>query len=126
MDNDTLIPIIAIVGGFCIPISWFYFDNKSKERRARVMEKALEVGKSTEEVSQLLKDPEAPRKDAPIPYRKGLVLLSIGGAMLFAYSNGLGGHHEDDSLPIAGIILSFLGLAFLLSDFLNRGSRRSD
>lgn len=126
MDNGTLIALCAILGSFCIPIAWFYFDHKSKERRARVMEKALEVGKSTEEVAQLLKSPDAPRKDSPIPYRKGLILIAIGGAMLFVYSNNMGGSHRDSGMPVAGTILTFLGLAFLISDFFNRGSRRSD
>ncbi|MHC4380052.1 MAG: DUF6249 domain-containing protein [Planctomycetota bacterium] len=126
MDNETIIALCAILGSFCIPIAWFYFDSKSKERRARLMEKALEVGKPTEEIEQLLKAPDTPRKAAQVPYRKGLVLLAIGGAMLFAFSSGLGGHHDDDGMPIAGTILTFLGVAFLLSDFFNRGSRRGD
>ncbi len=117
MDSDNIVALIAILAAFSIPVFWLYFDHKAKERRAKVLEKALEVGTPPEDVMHALQDGSCRRRHR-IPYRKGLVLLAIGGAMLCAAKIGLG--QGDDGLPLVGLILSFLGVAFLLSDFFNR------
>lgn len=123
--DEKVIAIIAMVGGFSIPLFWFYFDYKAKARRARVAEKALEVGASPEEVMRALEVTEGQTKEEKaaarrMPYRKGLVLCAIGAAMLFSVEH----HAGEREMSVPGTILLFLGLAFLLSDFLNRKSFR--
>lgn len=122
MDNETLIPVITILGSFSIPIAWFYFDSKAKERRARVIEKALDVGKSPEEAAAWLKEPETAPKRSSTPFRRGLILMAIGAALLFVWSSEMGvRQHDETPLPMLGVVLLFLGIAFFLSDLMNRG-----
>lgn len=119
--DEKFIVIIAMVGGFSIPIIWFYFDFKAKARRASVAEKALEVGASPEEVLRALEATDKPEKEARrTPYRKGLILCAIGLALLFSFEQGHSGGEKEHFT--GGVILTFLGLAFLLSDFFNRKS----
>lgn len=120
--DEKVIAIVAMLGGFSIPLFWFYFDYKAKARRARVAEKALEVGAPPEEILRALeatdKQPEA--KEQRLPYRKGLILCAIGAALLFSVEH----HQGERQLNVPGTILLFLGIAFILSDFFNRKSFR--
>ncbi|MDA0667156.1 MAG: DUF6249 domain-containing protein [Planctomycetota bacterium] len=126
MNEGIIIALVAIIGGLSIPIIWFFFDNKSKERNARVMEKALEAGHSPEEVMRIWNQGAAltPPPARKVRFRKGLVLLAIGAALLV--NRNLGYSREDaDGMVVVGTILLFLGIAFFLSDLFT-GAQKKD
>ena len=124
MDAEDLIPLVAVIGGLSIPIFWFFFDSKAKDRRARVIESALEAGHSPQEVIKVLNDggtTAAPNRK--VRFRKGLVLMAVGLALLL--TNNMGYGHGDDGMVIGGTICLFLGIAFFLSDLFN-GREKTD
>jgi len=126
MYQGIIISLVAILGGLSIPALWLFFDHKSKERNARVMEKAIEAGHSPEEVMRVWDKSEvstSPRAQK-VRFRKGLVLLAIGGAFLVTHNLGYG--NGDDGMVIVGTILLFLGIAFFLSDLFNGGQRKDN
>jgi len=126
MDEGILIALVAIVGGLSIPLFWFYFDSKAKERNARVMEKAIEAGHSPEEVMRVWNEGEAstPAPARKVRFRKGLILIAIGSALLVTHNLGYG--HDEDGMPVGGTILLFLGFAFFLSDLFNGGQQKDN
>ncbi len=122
MDAEIIIPIVAMGGAFSIPIAYFFFDSRKNRDRARAVEKAIENGMDPEIVVKALGEQRKPDEDSPSgrrPYVRGLVLLAIGGALLLSKELGYI-HHNDQEGPVFGIILSLLGVAFLLADLLNR------
>ena len=126
MDEGILIALVAIIGGLSIPLFWFYFDSKSKERNARVMEKAIEAGHSPQEVMRVLGNQAAPAQPPgqKVRFRKGLELIAIGSAFLVTSNLGYG--NGDDGMVIVGTILLFLGFAFFLSDLFNGGQQKDN
>ena len=126
MQEETIIALVVIVGGLSIPLFWFFFDGKSKERNARVMEKAIEAGHSPEEVMRVLGAESAPiqHPERKVRFRKGLVLIAIGSALLV--TNSLGYGHGNDGMVIGGTILLFLGIAFFLSDLFSGGQQKDN
>ena len=124
MDEGILIALVAIIGGLSIPIIWFFFDNKSKERNARVMEKAIQAGHSPEEVMRAWSAAEtsSPAPAQKVRFRKGLVLAAIGSALLVTSNLGYG--EDAEEMVIGGTILLFLGIAFFLSDLFNGGHQK--
>jgi len=122
MEAETIIPIVAIVGAFSIPITWFYFDSRNRRDRTKVVEKALETGTDPEVALRALGKPSTPTIRRP--FRRGLVLLAIGAALLLSYQLGYTDHGDHEG-QVFGIILSFLGLAFLIGDLLDRGGNGS-
>ena len=126
MDDGIIIALVAIIGGLSIPIIWFFFDSKSKERTARVMEKAIEAGHSPEEVMRVLGASETPNPSTTqkVRFRKGLVLIAIGSALLV--SNKLGHGHGGDGFLIGGTIVLFLGFAYFLSDLFTGGHQKGN
>jgi len=118
MDAVIIIPLVAITGGLSIPIFWLFLDSKAKDRRARVIEKAIEAGHSPQEVVKALNDGEPnARPNRRIRFRKGLVLMAVGLALLV--TNDMGYGHGDDGMVVGGMICLFLGIAFFLSDLFN-------
>jgi len=123
MQEETIIALVAIIGGFSTPLFWFFFEGKSKEREARVMEKAIEAGHSPEEVMRALGKHASSKSRAgrKVRFRKGLVLISIGSALLVTHHLGYG--HGDDGMVVMGTVLLFLGIAFFLSDLFSGGQQ---
>jgi len=121
---EQIIPVVAIVGSMSIPIFWFYFDSRNKASRDQAIGKALESGAPLEDVKELYAETESASKAArKMPFRKGLILISLGLALLMSRELGFfGAQTSEDSgaAGVFGLIGLFLGLAFLVSDFFNR------
>ena len=80
---EQIIPLVAIVGSMSIPIFWFYFDSRNKASRDQAISKALESGAPLEDVKELYAETESASKAArKMPFRKGLILISLGAALL--------------------------------------------
>lgn len=127
MDAELLIPVVAMGGAFSVPIFYFYFESRKNRDRSRAVEKALEKGVDPEVVLQALGEQRKPNekgRSGRRPYVRGLVLLAIGGSFLLSREMGFI-HQGDHDGPVIGILLSLLGVAFLLGDFVNR-ERRED
>jgi hypothetical protein len=118
---EQIIPLVAIVGSMSIPIFWFYFDSRNKASRDQAISKALESGAPLEDVKELYAETESASKAArKMPFRKGLILISLGAALLMSRELGFFGAHSSGAAGVFGLIGLFLGLAFLVSDFFNR------
>ena len=113
-----LIPLLAILMVFLVPITWFYFDSRNKEARYRAMERLAQSGQDPKMLQRLLEtEPEkVPAKRQP--YRSGLICMAIGASLLLAQRAG---GSQDAPPNWIGLLLLFLGGALLLADFLNRG-----
>jgi len=76
---ELLIPIVAIVFTFSVPIVAIIVEHFTKKSKMRVMEKAIEMGMPLDGLS--LGDKKGPRA----PYRSGMVLVAIGiGVIILA------------------------------------------
>lgn len=133
--EDILIPIVLFTLVFSIPIIAVISDGRSKRSRDRVMEKAIESGMALGDVQKLFPAEAERTSKRRAPYRKGLTLLAVGGALLVArmVSDGENGitingdiQENMGGIMIGGIICLFLGIAMLTADFLNRGERTRD
>jgi hypothetical protein len=127
MEADILIPIVAMGGAFSIPIAYFFFDSRKNRDRARAVEKAIENGMDPKIVAEALGEQRKPEDEPSTgrrPYVRGLVLLAIGGAFLLSQELGAVPAHEGPP-AFVGILLGFLGIAFLIGDLLNRNRNGS-
>jgi hypothetical protein len=124
MDDPLklVIPIVAIVMVLMIPIAWFYFDSRNKQARYRAMERMAQSGQDPKMLERMLADEPTATKQRKQPYRGGLICLAIGAAFLIADR----GTHEDSPPEFVGLVLVFLGIALILSDFMNRHRTRHD
>ncbi len=133
-EAALLIPIVAIVGGLSIPILAIILDYRKKHLQARIIEKAIEQGLSTEEIADLLDQHEGKKCDTDSegnrrrhPFRSGLVLLAIGGAFYLADHADMfgGGISPIANFPMGGSFVAYLlmglGVANLVADLLNLG-----
>lgn len=133
-EPALLIPIVAIVGGLSIPILAIYLDYRKKQLQAKIIEKGIEQGLSTEEIAELVEQYGGEKEESGEkcnrrrhPFRSGLVLMAIGFAFYMAEnSEFLGGSSMPwDRFPMGGSFIAYLlmglGAANLISDLLNLG-----
>lgn len=133
-EPALLIPIVAIVGGLSIPILAIFLDYRKKQLQARIIEKGIEQGLSTEEIAELIEQYGGEKEEGKEkcnrrrhPFRSGLVLMAIGMAFYLAEnSNLVGGPYLPwDRFPMGGSFIAYLlmglGAANLISDLLNLG-----
>jgi hypothetical protein len=113
-----MIPIVAIVMSLGIPIAWFYFDSRNKRARYQAVEKLAQTVQDPITIERILKDEREYRDRRRTPYHRGIVTAAIGAALLVAQPAA----HEGPPLWI-GTLLLFVGIALLISDFLNFGFR---
>jgi hypothetical protein len=113
-----MIPIVAIVMSLGIPIAWFYFDSRNKRARYQAVEKLAQTVQDPTTIERILKDEREYRDRRRTPYHRGIVTAAIGAALLVARPPA----HEGPPLWI-GTLLLFVGIALLVSDFLNFGFR---
>lgn len=113
-----MIPIVAIVMSLGIPIAWFYFDSRNKRARYQAVEKLAQTVQDPITIERILKDEREYRDRRRTPYHRGIVTAAIGAALLVARPAA----HEGPPLWI-GTLLLFVGIALLISDFLNFGFR---
>ena len=130
--EEVLIPVVLFVLVFSIPIVAIISDGRTKRSRDRVLEKALEAGRTLDEVQQLFPEESDRKRLKQRPYYKGLVVLAVGGALLVARQLTMPGPGEypatefgeqAEGMLIGGTICLFIGIAMVVGDFLNRGSR---
>lgn len=128
--EDVLVPIVLFVLVFSIPIVAIVSDGRTKRERMRAVQKSLEAGVPLEQIHEAFGDSEGRSRRARRPYHKGLITLAVGAALLVARAlmlAGDGGRLEGEhasGLLIAGVICSFLGVAMVVGDYLNRGERK--
>lgn len=117
---ELFIPIVAIIMTMLVPIAWFYFDHRTKDARYRAMERIAASGQDPKLLERMLAAEPSPSHWASRrqPYRSGLFFMALGGAFLFADSE-----FHDGPPAWVGVLFLFLGIARLLSDFLNRKNR---
>lgn len=128
---EVLVPIVLFVLVFSIPILAVISDGRNKRERIRAIQKALEAGVPLEQVQEALGNEDGKSPRAHRPYQKGLITFAVGGALLLARwllmgeaagtEAGSQVHEHSSGLLIAGILCTFLGIAMVLGDFLNRG-----
>lgn len=116
--EEVLIPVVAIVMSLGIPIAWFYFDSRNKRARYQAIEKLAVNVQDPEAIARLLKDEREHKFRQRTPYHRGFVTLAIGAALLIAAPD-----HREGPPQWVGLMLLFIGIALLLSDFLNYGFR---
>lgn len=118
--SEVLIPLAAIVMSLGIPISFFYFDSRNKRARYQAVEKLAQTVQDPVTIERILKDEREYRDRRRAPYHRGFVTAAIGAALLIARPD-----HADDGPPQwIGTVLLFVGIALIVSDFLNHGLRR--
>lgn len=133
--DEVLIPLVAIVGGISIPIVAIIVSFRKQKLQATLIERAIEQGLTVEEIDELLKRQGfqegeqgrvdgKPRVAREVPFRKGFVLMAVGGAFFLAENPHLygGGWHHGGFIGAPGVFVSFLlggiGAAFVVSDLL--------
>jgi hypothetical protein len=118
------IPIISIVGSFGMVIAIVWLITRARQRsaqyRAEVQMKMLDRFGTGTEFAQFLQSPagrqfmEQPRRNARERIlwgiRSGIVLIFLGIAFFFGYFTD-----HDPGWTVPGLILSGLGLGFLVS-----------
>lgn len=116
--EDVLIPIVAIVMSMSIPLAWFYFDSRNKRARYQAVEKLAQTVQDPTTIERILKDEREYRDRRRTPYHRGFLTAAIGAALLVARpADGEGPPHW------IGTMLLFIGIALLISDFMNFGFR---
>ena len=127
---EYLIAALAIVAVFSIPITAIIMDSRNKRSRDRLIEKAIERGVDDRELRRLVGDGETETKRHR-PYRAGLIMIAVGGALLAVSSNWLGApdewnHGDEGTMRTGGTIVLFIGIALFLSDLLSRKARKEE
>lgn len=117
-DGEAIIAIVAIVMSMGIPIAWFYFDSRNKRARYQAVEKLAQTVQDPSTIERILKDEREYRDRRRAPYHRGFVTAAIGAALLIAQPD----RHEGPPTWI-GTMLLFIGIALLVSDFMNFGFR---
>ena len=111
---ELLIPIVAIVFTFSVPIVAIIVEHFTKKSKMRVMEKAIEMGMPLDGLS--LGDKKGPRA----PYRSGMVLVAIGiGVIILALVIGQMEREALNPLLGAGSIPVLIGIALIVNDRIN-------
>lgn len=112
-------------GGVLIPLAVLglaayalRLNHNAKLRRADLIEKAIELGAP---VGDLSLSEEKPR----LPYRKGMIMGSIGFAFLLVAESASKGAEESARTAgswfgLVGGLLFLIGIALVLNDFINR------
>ncbi len=116
--TNMLIPIIVISLSMLIPIVAIITDFFQKRERMRLIATALEHGANLEDLN--LEDADE-KKKLRLPYRHGMVTLSVGVALLLAnhfIGFNLGEFHY--LLLVGGLVTGCVGSALLLNDWMNR------
>jgi len=107
------IPIISIIMVFSIPIAAIITEHLQKNKKADVIQKAIEAGVPIENL----------KFDAPktrLPYRSGMVTLAVGvGISLIAWLNGDTMEEGGGFMLGAGVLVALIGLALLINDRMN-------
>lgn len=116
--EEVLIPVVAIVMSLGIPIAWFYFDSRNKRARYQAIERLATSVPDPATIERLLKDEREHRDRRRTPYHRGFLTLAVGAALLVA-----GPDHGEGPPEWIGTLLVFVGIALLISDFLNFGFR---
>ena len=121
--SSILIPVIVVTLSMTIPIVAIIADRFQKRDRMRLIEKAIEHGANLADLN--LEDPnESPRPR--LPYRAGMINLAVGLALIVGHrilqSHLAAADLNHLSLPLllGGLIVSFIGLAMLVNDWMNR------
>ena len=125
MDWGILIPIVAIVGVFGMPVFIiliiFYFDKRNKEQFHSTLQKFIESGQEvTPELLQSIpgyKKENGERNDI----RTGTITTGVGiGIALF------GQFGADTDLVGIGLLVFSIGLAFLAYGIYNKDKKVND
>ena len=116
--EEVLIPVVAIVMSMGIPIAWFYFDSRNKRARYQAVEKLATSVQDPATIEHLLKGERDARERRRRPYHSGFIVLAVGAGLMVAGPD----RHEGPPEWI-GTMLLFIGVALLISDFLNFGFR---
>ena len=135
--EDVIVPVLFFAFVFGIPITAIIMESRDRRSRDRVLEKAIESGADLDQVVKAMPEKARQRRQHR-PYRRGLTLIAIGGALLVvrqaslvpdasAYAGGMPGMGEDTAeaafgFLIGGTITLFLGVAMVLADLLTRSS----
>lgn len=111
----VMIPIVAIVGGISLAFAGVYL--RSKERM-EMISRGMDLSKANMDMSYWQR-----RRRSPL--RSGLTLLGAGAGVLVAYilchTVIVDSHQgEDHTVIYAGSILTFIGLARILSHMLEK------
>ena len=139
--EDIVVPLVFFAFVFGIPIVAIVMDSRNRRSRDRVLEKAIEAGLDLEAARKALPEVRSHRERWHRPFRRGLMLMAIGGALLvvrqvtFGAGFDAGGTHSVHGpdgpetafgFLVGGTICLFLGIALVLADFFNRGHGQGD
>jgi multisubunit Na+/H+ antiporter MnhC subunit len=120
MDVTGIIAIIVVIGGpMAIAITAIVSEQRSKQRKYEAMVKAVELGRTPEEVKRMFEEEkEKNGKDANSRLRQGIILIAIAlgvaaMALILNKSMVFGGSFGNFYLGASAFLL-ILGLAFLL------------
>jgi hypothetical protein len=126
MDLTAIIAILLVIGGpMAIAITAIIAEHRGKQRRYEAMVKAVELGKSPEEVKMMFADEKDKNgTDANSRLRRGIILIGIAlglAAMSLVVDRsiifgGVSGHFTFG----ASVFLLFLGLAFIAIWLINK------
>jgi hypothetical protein len=109
------IPIIAIVMVFSIPIVAIITEHLQKNKKAEIMQKAIEMGTPIDNLK--LDEPKQ-----RMPYRSGMVTTACGlGVLIFGFAIS---RIENDPEPMyvfigMAAVVILIGLALLINDKMN-------
>jgi hypothetical protein len=126
MDITAIVAIIIVIGGpIAIAITAIISEQRAKQRKYEAMVKAVELGRTPEEVKRMFEDDkEKNGKDANFRLRRGIILIGIAlglAAMALVVDRsfvvgGVSGHFTFG----ASVFLLFLGLAFIVIWLINK------
>jgi hypothetical protein len=126
MDITAIIAILLVIGGpMAIAITAIITDHKNRRKRYETMLKAVELGRSPEEVKMLFADEKDKNgTDANSRLRRGIILIGVAlglAAMSLVVDRSLlfGGVSGHFTLG-ASVFLLFLGLAFIVIWLINK------
>ncbi|THD76201.1 MAG: hypothetical protein E7812_16585 [Phenylobacterium sp.] len=119
----TLIPVFFFGMVAAIVIVPRYFKSMERQKMAETLKAAIERGQPlpaevVDAISSGVKTPPTPQRDL----RTGIVWLGVGVG-LAAMGLAIGFEEPDAAYPMMGIACfpAFIGLAFVVMSFLNRG-----
>ena len=113
MNEEVLIPTLAISTGIIVPIAvfiWQYYDAKGKRETVVEISKHLNDPSKLEELLQIFDE----RKKEPIDYRRGGVITIFVGAGLFF----LGYFFLGSILKGVGALVGLIGVGTMIAGYL--------